>query len=421
MNGSLFLLPFSSNNKKMDTFSWLNSLGQFRIRFGLERIESLLSRFSHPEKGLKLIHIAGTNGKGSVSTMLASVLVEAGYRVGLYTSPHLKSVSERIKVDGIPIPDDRLEKLLLRIKDEVDSWKELPTYFEVLTAISFLYFACEKVDVAVIETGLGGRLDATNIILPMASVITKISLEHTQWLGNTIEKIAREKAGIIKKGIPVISSGSSVIRDIARKKGSPVFDDFITEGSYKDFSFKMKDVSYSNLSLRLIGNHQVKNAGLAIATLCVLKDKIPWKEKDLRKGLSSAFIPGRAQIISENPLILIDGCHNPDGALALSNLLKDYFSDFRQIFIIGMCADKDIDNFFSNLKIGQEKLILTKPKIERAADPEILQEKARQYTKDIEIIPDPQNALIFAKKIAKTSEMIVICGSLYFMGEFICS
>lgn len=406
----------------MNIFSWLNNLGQFRMRFGLERIESLLWAFSHPEKGLRFIHIAGTNGKGSVSTMLASVLVEAGYRVGLYTSPHLKQVNERIRVNGLPIPNDRLEKLLLRIKDEVDSWDELPTYFEVLTASAFIYFAEEKVDVAVIETGLGGRLDATNIITPLVSVITKISLEHTQWLGDTIEKIAKEKAGIIKEGIPVISSGSSMIRDIAKKRGSPVFiegDDFTTEGSYKDFSFKMGDIFYDSLSLRLIGDHQVQNAGLAIATLRVLKDTIDWKEKDLRNGLSKAFIPGRAQIISEDPLILIDGCHNPDGALALFDLLKDHFSNFRQIFIIGMCQDKDIDGFFSNLKIDKGKLILTKPKIERAADLETLYKQARKYSKDIEIIPEPQDALIFAKRIAKTSEMIVICGSLYLLGEFI--
>ena len=402
----------------MNTLFWLNCLGQFRMAFGLERIESLLACFSHPEKDLKFIHIAGTNGKGSVSTMLASVLTEAGYRVGLYTSPHLKQVNERIRVNGIPIPDDRLEELLSRIKDKVSSWDEPPTYFEVLTCLSFLYFACEKVDIAVIETGLGGRLDATNIILPLVSVITKISLEHTEWLGNTIEEIAEEKAGIIKEGVPVISLGSAVIRDIAKKRGSPVFiegDDFTVEGSYQNFSFKMGDISYPSLSLQLIGGHQVQNAGLAIATLCVLKDTIDWKEENLRNGLSSAFIPARAQIIARDPLILIDGAHNPDGALALSGLLKTHFSDLKKIYIVGMCADKDIDGFFSNL--SAERLILTKPKIERAAEPKVLQEKARQYTKDIKIIPDAQDALIFAKGIVKASEMIVICGSLYLIGE----
>jgi dihydrofolate synthase/folylpolyglutamate synthase len=399
----------------IDSLSWLDLLGQFRMRLGLERIERLLSHLAHPEKEIRFIHIAGTNGKGSVSTMLASILKEAGYRVGSYTSPHLKAVNERIQIDGTAISDDRLEKLLLRIKERVSSWDEPPTYFEVLTATCFLYFAEEKVDVAVIETGLGGRLDATNIITPIASVITRISLEHTEWLGDTIEEIAKEKAGIIKKGIPVISSDLSVIRDIAHERGSPVFDDFTSEGGYKGFSFKMGDISYDNLALQLIGDHQVKNAGLAIACLCVLKDNLPVKAEEIRKGLSSAFIPARAQIISQDPLILLDGAHNPDGALALSRLLKKYFSNFRKIHIVGMCADKDINGFFSNLKA--ERLILTKPKIERAAEPEVLLGAAKQWTKEIEIIPDPQNALIFAKRIARASEMIVVCGSFYLVGE----
>jgi dihydrofolate synthase/folylpolyglutamate synthase len=401
----------------MNSLSWLNLLGQFRMKFGLERIERLISHFSHPEKDLQFIHIAGTNGKGSVSTMLASVLKEAGYKVGLYTSPHLKAVNERIQVDGTLISDDRLEKLLLRIKEGVNFWDELPTYFEVLTASAFIYFAEEKIDIAVIETGLGGRLDATNIIMPIASVITRISLEHTEWLGDTIEEIAKEKAGIIKKDIPAIFSDFSVIMEEAKKMGSPVFDDFTVNGGYKDFSFKMGDASYDNLSLQLIGDHQVQNAGLAIATPCVLKDKIHWKEKDLRNGLSSAFIPARAQIISQDPLILLDSAHNPDGASTLASLLKKYFSNFRKIHIVGMCADKDIAGFFSNLKA--ERLILTKLKIERAAEPKVLLKSAKQWAKEIEIIPDTQDALIFARRIVKTSEMIVICGSSYLGGEIL--
>jgi len=397
---------------------WLNGLCESRFVFGLSRIKRLLWKLGNPERDFSSIHIAGSNGKGSTSTFISSVLIEAGYKVGLYTSPHLLEFRERIKINNKMISKKRAEILIETIK-EASKGLDI-TYFEALTAIAFLYFSFECVDIAIIEVGLGGRLDATNTIRPILSIITNISLEHTNYLGNTIEEIAREKAGIIKKGIPVI--GPSIIEKYAKVKGSPIFipgRDFIGKGTSKGFELKIKDKVYKGLSLKMIGDHQVINASLAIMALSIIKGDFPWKVRDLKNGLKNAFIRGRLEVISKRPLIVIDGAHNPDGARVLRETLDNYFSGLKPIFIIGILKDKDKEKFLANLNISSCKVIVTEPKIDRKYPKEKLLKDVLKWTKDAIVMDNIKEAIDYAKGITKKDELICICGSLYLVGEAI--
>jgi dihydrofolate synthase/folylpolyglutamate synthase len=410
--------------KSMKADQWLRSLERFGVRLGLLRIERIISLLGDPHKDLSLIHIAGTNGKGSVATFISYVLRETGAKTGLYTSPHLISVCERIKVDGVQIRKEELFGLIDRIRGITEGWDEPPTYFEVLTAAAFLFFAKEGVDFAVVETGLGGRLDATNIITPILSIITNVGFDHTEHLGNTIEEIAEEKAGIIKEDVPVVvgdcREGLSVVKDVAKEKGSPLFifgEDFRVRGRYDSFLFEMGSVLYRDLSISIIGDHFMENAAIACCALQILRDRIRWKDEDLRNGLRRANLSGRMEIVSRKPLILLDGAHNSEGALALSDTLKKHFGGYKPIFVVGICADKEIEGFIRNLNI--ERAVFTKARISRAADPERLGEIGRRYTDRVNVIPDAKDALCYAKGIVREGDIVVVCGSLYLVGEIL--
>jgi dihydrofolate synthase / folylpolyglutamate synthase len=331
---------------------YLASLEKFGINLGLERIERLLDRLDNPQRKLKVIHVAGTNGKGSTCAMIASILKEAGYQVGLYTSPHLLKYNERIKVNGRDI-SDRDFSAGLKLIEKLSA--EPPTVFEALTALAFWYFAGQKVDYAVVEVGMGGRLDATNVVTPLISVITNIDLEHTAILGRTLAKIAVEKAAIIKPGVPVITAETkpealTVIKHQAEKNQSVL----IQVGSEQ-----------GGLSSALAGEHQKTNAVCAVAAVRLAGIKVG-KQAVLR-GLARVKWPARFQLVAKKPLTIVDGAHNPAGIKVLVAALRQQYPGQKFTFIFGTQSDKDSALMLNLLKPWATRIILTHSSHQNAA------------------------------------------------------
>lgn len=366
----------------MHYLDYLNSRGLFTVKLGLERIESLCREFGEPQESFKTIHIAGTNGKGSVASMIASVLHTNGFKVGFYTSPHLVDFNERIQVNGQLISDDEIESLLEMIKPHVTDH----TFFEITTAMAFMYFKEQNVDYAVIEVGLGGRLDATNVIKPDVTVITNISKEHTQFLGKRIKDIAREKAGIIKPGVPVVTgcTGSALreLETICKVHGSALHQ---PEGN--------------GIMLNLRGSFQKKNAQIARKALEVIGIT------DCRDGLLKARWPGRMHMVKDN--VLFDCAHNPAAAKVLARELKHYG---KVNLVLGMMRDKDIRKVCRILAPIAGQAILTRAKIARSAQPDELS----PYFKNPLIIQDIRKAL---KASMHKPGLTVLTGSIFVVGE----
>jgi dihydrofolate synthase/folylpolyglutamate synthase len=359
-----------------DAILRLSAARRFGMKLGLEPMRAIAARLGHPENGLRFIHLAGSNGKGSTAAFCESCLRAAGRRVGLYTSPHLVSIRERIQVDRVPISEadfaEGLDRVLAAAEGE-------PTFFELLTGLALGYFARERVDWIVWETGLGGRLDATNIVRPAVSVITGIALEHTQYLGSTLPEIAREKAGIIKPGVPVVSGATgeagAVIAEAARESRSPLIE--------IDSALPAQDLGLregrqrarlggNEYTLGLLGSHQVRNAACAVAALRQLAE--PISDEAITRGLETASWPGRFQIVSESPLLVLDGAHNQAametllaawrGCLAARNL------DGTQAHLLfGAVADKDISGMAALLAREFKSITLVRLASERSADP----------------------------------------------------
>ncbi len=318
---------------------------------GLERIGELCEKLGHPERELKFIHVAGTNGKGSFCSMTASVLKEAGYKVGLYTSPFIYRFNERMRVNGQDIPDETLAEITEYVKPIADSMKDKPTEFELITAIAFEYFKREMCDIVVLECGMGGRLDSTNIIrCPLLSVITGISLDHTAFLGDTVEKIAREKAGIIKDNAPVLFGGTdegakAVIEGTAKEQGSEIyFADYsklkICSASLEGCVFDYK--ALQNVKISLLGLYQPKNAALVIDAVNILRKRgLNISDKALYAGLANAKWRARFEIIGREPTVIFDGAHNPEGIAAAVKSIKAYFGTQKVVLVSGVLSDKD--------------------------------------------------------------------------------
>jgi dihydrofolate synthase / folylpolyglutamate synthase len=432
--------------------SYLYSLEEERISLGLSRIKSLLFYLGISLNNLKVIHIAGTNGKGSVVAMISSILSCAGFKVGTYTSPHLKDFRERIAIEQTVvsrrpevkyIPEKKLVELVEKVKPAVKkiSGTKLgrPTFFEVTTAIMFAYFIEEKVDFAVLETGLGGRLDATNIVLPVLSVITNVGLEHTDRLGNTLEEIAGEKCGIIKKGCPVITSEQkSVVLKVMETVSSEKKTKLIKVGrdikyEFKGFDGRLQFFSYDGifrqfegLALPLFGKHQLMNASCAIAAieilnfLCALHITL----RTIRKGLLRTEWPGRCEVISRKPFIVVDGAHNPPAACVLVNTIKDYFHYSRLVLILGVLKDKDINGIINYLLPIADSVIFTSPANSRAVSPIELMKRVlsvpsgRTSGQSVNcasyfISESVARAVKLSRLIASGQDLILIAGSLY--------
>lgn len=360
-------------------------------KFNLENMKELLSVLEHPEQRYPIVHIAGTKGKGSTGAMIAAALQAAGYKTGLYTSPHLEDFCERIQINREPIPASHLVEIVERMKPAIGRIQRLTT-FELTTAAGFLYFAQENVDIAVIEVGLGGRLDSTNVVQPLVSVITSISLDHMKVLGDTVEKIALEKAGIIKANRPVVVSVQkpevlSLIEDIARQRNAPFycadryFRAAILERTLEYQRFTIENVNSPNeplveVKIPLLGDHQVENALTAWTTLRVLREQgVGISQEDTLRGFAGVDWQARFEILRRDPAIIVDSAHNRDSALKLIQTVKTYFSGKPIVVMFGASDDKDIEGMFSEILPNALQLILTQsihPRSYPAADLEAL-------------------------------------------------
>jgi dihydrofolate synthase/folylpolyglutamate synthase len=433
--------------------AYLYGLQRFGVKLGLESIARLLQAVGDPHRRFPSILIGGTNGKGSTAAFLASILQAAGYRIGLYTSPHLLDFTERIRVDGqgissievarltdelrsivadlFPAPRTphlvpRTSDLAPRTSDPTPRTFSHPTFFEVTTALAFLHFARTEVDFAVIEVGLGGRFDATNILDPEVAVITNIALEHQEYLGRTLGAIAAEKAGIVRKGSHVVTAADSpealaVIAGACRAQGATLLD--IRDAC--DWQISRSDLSEQRFilaqageptgefTIRLLGRHQVTNAATAIAAARLLRARgahIP--EGSIREGLRLTRWPGRLQLFPGHPLVILDAAHNPAGAKALRGFLEEQQFAGRLILVFGVLKDKDWTAMLQELGPLARRVILTRPESDRAADPRGLVE-AERFCAKLEILEDVPEAITLARAVAEPQDVIVVTGSLF--------
>jgi len=394
------------------------------IKPGLEVTLALLEKLGNPHKSLKCIHVAGTNGKGSVCAMIESVLRASGFKTGLYTSPHLFRFNERFRINGREIPDPVLEQLIADVESAAQSLTTRPaTFFEISTAMAFEYFTREKVDYAVIETGMGGRWDATNVIQPVLSVITRIDFDHQEYLGNDIEKIAWEKAGIIKSGAPVICGpmpveAEAVIYKEAKEKKVPILGSdeavfFQCLESRRDdqlLNIEASGHEYPNVRLPLAGNFQMENCGIAVAALEDLAD-IEGFRLQMKRGLEAVKWPGRFQLLQQKPPVLYDGAHNVSGACALFQTLEGTFPSFGKGFLFSFMKDKDVEGILKTLKPAVEKgWALTLPG-DRAMKAEEISAIGAKIGMDIQPVGEIQPALDWLD--AGKKRLVCFTGSLY--------
>ena len=411
------------------TLEFLYSLQKFGIKFGLSSTENLLEALGRPQDDLPVLHLAGTNGKGSTGAMVLSVLRRTGRRIGFFTSPHLVSFQERFAVAderGVEIISRREVVELCAEVRAACSPQEPPTFFEFVTAMAFVLFARQKVDLAIMETGMGGRLDATNVARPLVGVITNISLEHQNYLGRTLSEISGEKAGIIKPGMPVVTGEARPrIRDLfeetTRKQGGKLYalgrDFLVRRRPEGGFDYRGLTAEYKKLELSLMGRHQVKNAGLALAALELLAGHgLTADEALIREGLQNTHWPGRTQMFPGPPRLMLDGAHNPAAARTLAQVLTDMKYD-RLHLILGIMADKDIRSVAAPLAPLADRLYLTRPSYFRAASPQAIVEAAGNLVRGAQLIEGVPQAIEAARAAAGPDDLVVVSGSLFTVGE----
>lgn len=410
-----------------ESLDYLYGLQKNGIKFGLNCTENLLARVGDPHRKLRFVHIAGTNGKGSTAAMLAGILEGHGCKTGLYTSPHLVRFTERFRLGGREVPAERLLSAFDKIHSIIDD-RERPTFFEVTTAMAFLCFAEEQADWVVAETGLGGRLDATNVIDPEVCVITNIGFDHQEYLGSTLGSIAREKAGIIKQGVPLVTGAlqplvQGIFKTTCMNRKAPLYrakTDFrVRRNSDNSFQYRGISRQWQALRVNLRGAHQTGNAALAIAAAELLEKKglLSINQPAVERALTEVCWPARLEVLDTDPTVLLDGAHNPQGAESLRDSLKECFQFDRLHLVLGIMADKDIRGILRRLLPLAETAIFTQPRYSRAASPEELRKMARPYIQRHYVIPDPASAIAQARQLAGPRDLICITGSLYFAGE----
>ena len=401
-------------------------------QFDLGRMERLMDALGRPERNYPALHVAGTKGKGSVSAMLASVLDAAGYHVGLYTSPHMHDYTERICINGMQISHAELIALVDELRPLFDSLQQVTT-FEITTALALFYFARQQVDVAVVEVGLGGRLDATNILLPKVAVITSISYDHTQILGETLAEIAGEKAGIIKPLTPVVCSPQKdealqVIEQIAAERAAPlvlVGRDYAYQAEAHSLDgqsllvWRRGDSSADTaapqrLNIPLLGAHQLENAATAYAAIDVFRQRgLPVGDEAIVRGFPATKWPGRFEILSREPALVIDSAHNRDSSAKLAQTVRQYFPSRRVLLIFGASEDKDIAGMLAELLPLAEQVIFTRSFHPRAAEPQHLVEIAAQYDVPMRIVPEVSDAFEAALQATSAGHLILATGSIF--------
>lgn len=422
---------------------YLDGRIKFGIKFGLDRITHLCHAFGNPHRALRVIHVGGTNGKGSTCTFAASILQEAGYRVGLYLSPYVRDLRERIQINGRLIGKQDFADIISEIQPIADDIGETEmgpvTEFEVKTLAAFIYFAREQVDFAVLEVGMGGRFDATNIVDPMVAVITNVGLDHTERLGNTVAKIAAEKAGIIKTGGIVVTAADDeaawkVILKRARQQGAEVWRIIpadknnctgpsgdlqlrcVSRGDF--FSIRGGEIRYADLRPGLAGRFQHINAATAVAAISALaRYEVRVPEAAVRAGVANAYIPGRLEVLRDRPKLVVDGAHNPDAARILAESLREGFTYSRLILVAGMLSTHSADGFMSQIAPLASKVICTQPRWHLAQPAETLAKAAAKYCKDVEVVADVEDAVERGLESAEADGLVVVTGSFYTIGQ----
>ncbi|MGZ3603557.1 MAG: bifunctional folylpolyglutamate synthase/dihydrofolate synthase [Thermodesulfobacteriota bacterium] len=411
------------------SLDYLYGLEKFGMIFGLNQIERILSVTGNPHKEIQAIHIGGTNGKGSTAAMMSSILQKEGYRVGLYTSPHLIRFTERIKVNGKEIEEKEVAALTEWMKKEIEAAGIAPrfTFFDFTTAMAFHYFKQKLVDLAVLEVGLGGRLDSTNVVDPLISVITNVAKDHEEHLGKSILKIAGEKAGIIKKGRPLITAATTpqalhLFSKVCREKESPFYrvgKEFrYARAEDGDFDYEGLNRKLWSVHLNLKGFHQIINAATAFGAMEVLEDLGYRVSTDaMIDGVREVEWPGRLEMVSSSPGVILDGAHNPAGALVLKESLEKEFQFQHLVLLIGIMKDKDIQSILQLLAPLADHIILTRPHTDRAAPPLLLKKILGRSGKKAEIVEDLNEAIVRGLSLVGKEDLLCITGSLYTVGE----
>ncbi len=413
-----------------ETLAYLYGLERFGMVFGLENISSLVQVLGNPHRDLKVIHVGGTNGKGSVSAMMASILQEDGYKVGLYTSPHLVDFTERIRINGTEISWDEVVRLtdLLRSRVEEEGITQQFTFFDFTTALAIYYFFIQEVDVAILEVGLGGRLDSTNIVNPLIVVITNVARDHFQILGERIEDIAREKSGIVKKGVPLISGATQpevieVLEEKCRRNEATlrlVRRDFFGERvAPMTLNFLGRRWRLEEVRLGVAGSYQIDNATVALGALEVLEERgYGINEGSICEGLGKITWPGRLELVQMSPRILLDGAHNTAAAKSLREALQEEFDYGHLSMIVGIMEDKEIPAILAELAPLADVLVASRPHNSRAMSPQRIAEIAQPYCKEVKVIEEVKDAVDYLKKeVAQEDDLILVTGSLFTVGE----
>lgn len=418
-----------------ESLGYLEGLGKFGIQLGMERIEGLLRELGNPEQKIKTVHVTGTNGKGSVSSMITNIILAAGLKAGKFTSPHLVKYNERININGQDISDDDFATVISAVKVAADSIVkkgvcDQPTQFEILTAAAFLHFYLQKVDYAVIEVGLGGLWDSTNVITPVVSVITNVALDHTDRCGDTVARIAMQKAGIIKEKVPLVTAAEGEealgpIVTMAMFKEAPVYlygkafygTEVTSSMEGQKFTLHAGDFYHSDYDIKLPGEHQIKNTSVAVVAAKLLsKQDERINELALHLGVANTVWPGRLERISTAPDVILDGAHNPDGALALRKALDKYYPGQPVQFVFGMMGDKDMSGVIKTLITEKDTVHAVRVgNGERAAAAETL--TALIGTNAL-AESDLMTAYNKALQAAGSDGIVCVCGSLYLVGEF---
>lgn len=404
--------------------------------YDFSRMRALLEELDNPHIGLKYLHVAGTNGKGSTSNFLYNILKMGGYKVGLYTSPHLERYNERIKINGVEISDEdfiRLSKKVFCAEENIKTNFETLTFFEFITAIAFLYFKKEKSDYVILEVGMGGLSDSTNVILEedkLASIITPISMDHTQFLGKNIEEIAYQKAGIIKKNVPVFSSNKEkivkdIIEKVSKENNSEVFtledveiSSININDSFTEYNMRFYDDNLEKIKVNLIGYYQMYNSALSIMTILKLRDmgKMDISNENIKKGIENTFWPGRMEIVREKPKMLLDGAHNLDG---IRNLTKNIsLFKYNKLYIIAaILEDKEHKEMLKELSKYADEIVLVGIHTKRKTDPLILESEIIKSNVVVSIIEDLEDAIKNVIQKTSDNDFIIVTGSLYLISE----
>lgn len=400
---------------------------------GLENMELLMQRLGEPHKKLRAFHVAGTNGKGSICAYIESALREAGYRTGLYTSPHLERFNDRMRIDGRPISDDRLSEVTSRVAIEVERLRAEdvhPTFFEICTAVAFAFFAEEKVDYAVIEVGLGGRNDSTNVITPIVSVIAPIGYDHMKTLGNTLEEIAGEKAGIIKRGVPVVISAQQdgargVFEARCAELGCELCDlnlssmQMIFDGERGgEFALKLGENEWPRIAIGMSGAHQAQNAACALMALTIARARagLHMSDAQMLSGIKSARWPGRLEWVEGSPRVLLDGAHNGQGARTLREYARRHLAGKRVVLLMAMLGDKPVEDVVRQIAGVTSTAVVTQIDYPRALEPKRLAVLLEANAVSCLIEPDMARALDAAREMAGEDGIVLVSGSLYLVG-----